>query len=435
MRILSSSVVVVVGLLVSAGATAQTPPAVRQIGRLERMSSDSLGSVTSALAMPNGNVLVNDTKWRRVLLFDSTLSHARVVADTTPTTANAYGRMPGTLIRFREDSALFIDQSSLSMFVLTASGAPARVMAIPRPDDQPGLFGGPFGTPGVDPRGRLVYFVGEAPNGIMMIRRDSRLSATSAAFPRGVPQYVDSGFIVRVDLATRAVDTVAAIQTPKQRRVLKLDDGGFITSIETTALPFALIDDWAMLHDGTIAAVRGRDYHIDWFGGGRPSSSPKIAFAWQRLNDARKQTLIDSSAAAFQALLERLIASARGPAAGGGRGGGGGRGSSGPPGRTGPPLDGVPNIVKRASLDEVPDYSPAFDRGSVFPDVDGNLWIRTTAMVAGRPVYDVINRLGELIDRVQLPPFRAIAGFGPGVVYMAVQDSAGIVRLERARLK
>jgi hypothetical protein len=416
-------------------ATAQTVPTVRQIGRLERVSSESLGSVTSALALSNGTVLVNDTQWRRVLLFDSTLSHARVLVDTTAATANAYGAFSGTLIRFREDSALFIDQSSLSMLVLAPSGTIARVMAIPRPSDQPGLFGGPFGTPGVDPRGRLVYFVGETPT-ILRIRRGSRLGGTSARYPDGMPEYIDSGFIVRVDLASRSVDTVAAINTPKQRRLLKVDDRGFITAIETTIIPLALIDDWAMLRDGTIAAVRGRDYHIDWLGDGHTSSSAKIAFGWQRIDDARKQTLIDSSAAAFQTFLEGLIAGAGGDGVTGGRrGAGGGRAGASPPVGRGLPAESVPNVVKAANLDDVPDYWPAFDRGSVSPDVDGNLWIRTTAMVAGRPVYDVVNRKGELVDRVQLPSFRTIAGFGPGVVYMAVKDEAGIVHLERARVE
>jgi hypothetical protein len=50
-------------------------------------------------------------------------------------------------------------------------------------------------------------------------------------------------------------------------------------------------------------------------------------------------------------------------------------------------------------------------------------------------VYDVVNRKGELVDRLQLPAFRTIAGFGPGVVYMAVTDQAGVVHLERARVK
>ena len=56
-------------------------------------------------------------------------------------------------------------------------------------------------------------------------------------------------------------------------------------------------------------------------------------------------------------------------------------------------------------------------------------------MVKGQPVYDVVNKQGQIVDRVQLPPFRTIAGFGPGVIYMAVQDSTKAVHLERARIK
>jgi hypothetical protein len=232
-----------------------------------------------------------------------------------------------------------------------------------------------------------------------------------------------------------AVDTVASIKTPKQRRLLKLDERGFITSIETTALPFALIDDWAMLPDGTIATVRGQDYHVDWLGDGRLSSSPKVAFDWQRLDDARKQTLIDSVVAAFQAQLDRATGGANGGGIGGGRGTGGGRGGSGPPGNPGPPVEMVPNLVKRATLGDVPDYWPAFDRGGVHPDAQGNLWIQTTAMVAGRPVLRRRQSPGRVGgSSATAVVSRAIAGLG-GASGMAVQDSAGAVHLERARLK
>jgi hypothetical protein len=56
-------------------------------------------------------------------------------------------------------------------------------------------------------------------------------------------------------------------------------------------------------------------------------------------------------------------------------------------------------------------------------------------MSGGQPIYDIVNAKGELVDRVQLPPFRAIAGFGRGVVYLGVTDPAGAVHLERARIK
>jgi hypothetical protein len=89
----------------------------------------------------------------------------------------------------------------------------------------------------------------------------------------------------------------------------------------------------------------------------------------------------------------------------------------------------------RPTLSDIPDYRPAFTRGSVRADADGNLWIRTTTLVKGQPAYDIVNRRGELVERIQIPAFRAIVGFGPGVVYMAVKDAAGVVHLERARIK
>jgi hypothetical protein len=67
-------------------------------------------------------------------------------------------------------------------------------------------------------------------------------------------------------------------------------------------------------------------------------------------------------------------------------------------------------------------------------DNDGNLWVRTTQPSDAGPIYDVVNGKGELVDRVKLPFGRVISGFGPGVVYMGVQDEKG-ARLEMARIK
>jgi hypothetical protein len=87
------------------------------------------------------------------------------------------------------------------------------------------------------------------------------------------------------------------------------------------------------------------------------------------------------------------------------------------------------------SPSELPDYKPAFTPGSTRADADGNLWVRTSQNVNTRPVYDVINRKGELIDRVQLPQNRVLVGFGAnGVVYLAVRDGT-TAHLEKARIK
>jgi hypothetical protein len=68
--------------------------------------------------------------------------------------------------------------------------------------------------------------------------------------------------------------------------------------------------------------------------------------------------------------------------------------------------------------------------------MDGNLWIRTipARAITGGPVYDIISRQGELVNRLQLPPGYTLVGFGRGrVVYLSMRDASGI-RLARVRL-
>jgi hypothetical protein len=69
--------------------------------------------------------------------------------------------------------------------------------------------------------------------------------------------------------------------------------------------------------------------------------------------------------------------------------------------------------------------------------MEGNLWIRINPArpVPGGPVYDIVSRQGELVNRIQLPPGYAIVGFGRGkVVYLSMRDPAGI-HLARVRLR
>jgi hypothetical protein len=86
---------------------------------------------------------------------------------------------------------------------------------------------------------------------------------------------------------------------------------------------------------------------------------------------------------------------------------------------------------------ELPDYRPPFAGGSVRADADGNLWIRTNPSrpTPGGPIFDVIDRSGAMVDRIQLPPGYAIVGFGKQrVVYLTVRDASGI-HIARVRLK
>ncbi len=145
-----------VTLAASANAQAAQPPAVRSLGLITHVSRDSLRSVARAIPVAGGGVYVNDIVARRLLLYDSTLANAVVIADSSGDSGNPYGNRPGTLVAYRGDSALFLSPEVLSMLVLTPKGDVARVMAMP-PSGRgfPGLVG-VFGTPGFDGKGRMV---------------------------------------------------------------------------------------------------------------------------------------------------------------------------------------------------------------------------------------------------------------------------------------
>ena len=124
-----------------------------------------------------------------------------------------------------------------------------------------------------------------------------------------------------------------------------------------------------------------------------------------------------------------VVVMSRGEAAGGGGPRPAGPGGGASANNQLPPLVFV-------SPSELPDYAPAFNAGSSRADLDGNLWIRTSNVIAGGSVYDVINGKGDLIDRIQVPPGRVISGFGrDGLVYMGFRDGTAGVRLEQARRK
>ena len=425
--------------LISSSALAQQRPPIRQLGAVTAKTAETFGNIASVRALSDGSLLVNDIPGRRVLMFDSNLSKFTVIADSTSATGNAYGGRTGGLIAYRGDSTLFADPASVSMLVIDPSGKVARVVAIPRAEDANSIGGG-FGGASYDGRGGIIYrplnlrFGGGG--GVRIVGTPG--SATPA-IPQ-LPDPPDSAFVVRVDLASRKVDTVGVVKTPKIKLETKSDENGRI-NISSLINPLPVVDEWVVMPDGAVAFVRGRDYHIDFVNpDGSKVAAAKIPFDWQRMTDEDKVAFLDS----VKAVRERQgnTPLALGGAFSGAGGGGtpnisininpGGPGG-GPP-RGSPPPQAQVNFIP---ANELPDYKPPFFAGSVRADTEGNIWVRTipTSAVAGGPVYDVINRKGELVDRVQIPSGRQIVGFGAnGAVYLANRDGTTLT-IERASVK
>lgn len=458
MRIPSAIKSTMLLLALTGAAGAQDRNVIRQLGTVTARTAEPV-SVGDIRPLTNG-VLVNDQRRRRVLLFDNQLSSYAVVADSTPETGNAYSGRVGGLFAYRGDSSLFIDPASLSMLIIDASGKIARVLSVPRSQDAM-MLSGAMGGATWDGRGGLVY------RG--MFRPQFRGGGGPGAGGNFTPPEIpDSAPILRIDLASRQLDTLGFIRTPKVKMDVSRTEDGRV-SMRSQLNPLPVVDDWAALSDGSIAFIRGRDYHVDWVGpDGSKTSSAKISFDWQRMTDDDKVAFLDSLRAARERMgeggpglaavgaamgaTEGMIGAAApniqimtGPGGGGGFGGGGGGSGGGGGGRQGggPPGGGqggggrLNAQVSFVDPSELPDYKPAFFAGAVRVDTQGNLWIRTipTKAIAGGPIYDVIDRTGALAERVQVPVGRTIVGFGPGgVVYLVAREGSDSY-LEKASIR
>ena len=496
-------------LAASAPSRAAGPP-VQAITTASAVSTEPLGSISHVRELPDGRVLVNDGTRRRLVLMDTTLRTVGVVLDSLAAVANAYGTRAGALIPYLADSTLFVDPASYAMLVLDPAGRIARVRSVWRVQDVFFIQGqGSGGWPGMDAKGRVVY------------RVPARAAPPRVPPPSGIP-YIppepDSAFVVAVDLATRRVDTLGTVRTPRtDMRVRRNREGRLM--IDQVINPLPSSDDWAVLPDGTVAFVRARDYRVEYLNpDGSLTSSAKLPFDWQRMTDEDKQRMVDSVRAAqgrsaatdYATSMIRWANQANrpyppgftvpegyraplgfgrrwklppgvalpagyvhacepgeepevkpAPAAGAGAPAGARvatvQGPPGPPGVPGRPGAGMPSCIPvpvsggspapppptmRQVLvfppSELPDYRPPLVAGGATrADPEGNLWIRTAPArpLPGGPVYDVVSRRGELVNRIQLPPGYSLAGFGRGkVVYLSMFDASGI-HLARVRLR
>lgn len=400
----------------AAPAFAQAAPAqqkipVRPLGPIVATSTEPIGDGAIVRGLPNGRVLVNAGLRQKVFSFDSTLKNFVIAMDSGQGLGNAPLRASG-LIPYTPDSTIFVDIGSSSLLILDQMGATARVMAAPSQNDLIALSTpAAFGRAAFDAKGRLYFRSFTPPQPKMTQTADGGAEMKQTAIA------ADSAAIVRANLDARKTDTVAWMSAPNpgQMSMSQKPNGGAMV-IKLLFNPFQRADEWAMLTDGTIAIVRAHDYHIDWTDtSGAHRTSPKMPFDWKRYGDEDKQKYADSIKAIVDSALKKQA-------------------SQLPTGPGGQKMEMMADFVPSS---EWPDYYPPVKPGSVLADLENHVWILpTTSTDAAKGfTYDVVNREGEIIERVQLPLGRVITGFGPhGMVYLAHTDGK-LVFLERALIR
>jgi hypothetical protein len=415
-------------LLIGPAVMAQEPAptsiatriAVRKLGPVVRTSAITFGGVQHIRRLSDGRLFVNDPSRRQVLLLDSTLATASVIIDSTGGRDNSYGLRSGGIIPYRGDSTFFVDPTSSTLLLIDPAGRIARVMSMPTSAINYLASPTSYGFPGYSDTFGIVYRVGT-----------SSFRYPTVAPPEGAPEvvikYEDSVAVLGMKLSTRRADTLTKYGTGQQM-VARISANDFDMSNVNEMYPVA--NDWALAADGSIAILSGREYRLRWLNvDGTKSESPRLPFTWDHNGDDEKQRIADSVNAqrtrSYEdriALQQRRADSLKAA------------GKPVPPELTRPMTRPTP-----VQMLDIPDYFPAYEKQSqsMRADADTNIWIRPRPprSARGGTVYDVVNRRGELIDKVELPSGRTLIGFGPGgIVYLLARD-AGSTRIEEARFK
>ncbi|HYV98698.1 MAG TPA: hypothetical protein VE967_14680 [Gemmatimonadaceae bacterium] len=389
----------------------------------------TFGLILSAHELRDGRILVNDPEHRRLMLWDGNLRQLTVVSDSSPGALMPYGDVPAQIIPYRGDSILFVNSVSRTLLLLDPAVKFVRAVALPHAADF--RFVANSRTV-ADAQGRLIYRASFPP------------PHESFAKPAGtyVKRQPDAAPLVRADFERRTVDTLDALRIPVTESVKQTVRPDGSSSYIATFYPLDWADDWGVTSDGSVVIVRGQEYRADWIDRrGIRSSSAKMPFAWRRIGDDEKHRLADSVRVVMQAIMDTVrMESATRPR----RELPLGSVSSGPMIGSFNLREGtsialpLAAVIVAAEPSDMPDYYPAIRAGAVKTDRDGATWVlpQTTALGdSDRIIYDVVNRNGELFERVKMPTGRSIAGYGPGgQLFLMYRDDAKRWHLETGRV-
>jgi hypothetical protein len=407
------------------------PVPVRPLGATIATSAVTFMQIQHLRALSDGRVLVNDPGKRQVILLDTSLANPKVVVDSAGG-ATMYGMNAGALIPFAGDSTLFVDRTASAFLVIDPKGDVARVMSGP-PGNASTYLTNPsaYGYPGYSPSLGIVYR-------LPMPR--PKVERPAQGEPEITRKFEDSALVMTMNVRRRTIDTLTRVASGSTL-MIKLSANNMNSNTQTPIFP--IFDDWTVMPDGAVAVLRGREYRVDFYSGdGTRTLGPRIPYAWRQVDDAERTRLVDSintqRRKQFDEMIEDMKKRAMDPAQPVGPGGEKIILVDGMPIRTfGGERVPPPTPPTPVQPSDLPDYLPAVERNSASfrADADNRLWIRPKPLAtmprSGGSIYDVTDRTGALIDRVQLPAGRTLVGFGPGgIVYVTTRDG-GATRVEK----
>ena len=370
----------------SPAQTQESPPVVR-LGEPEAVHPEPFAVVSAVREFADGRVLVADPLGQIVVRLDLDAG--------TVDTIGAVGEGPD---EYRQPDAVWPLPGDMTLLVDLGNGrltelGPDLDFGETRPFamGNPGLGSMLLALPqGVDDRGRLYF-------------------PDMGAMGGGA----DSILVLRMDLETESVDSLAMVKVPGTTR--RETGGTNNQSVEVSAIPLSAADAWGVSRDGRVVIARSGDYHLDWIEeDGSVTSGPPVPYEPVSIGQAEKEEWRDARSEVgggfgIEASNNNGVISIRAS-----RGGG----------------SGDDDLDRYAW----PDAMPAFYGRPVPVDGRGRAWIRRHREAGEATVYDVFDGAGALAMTVEAGVARRVVSFGEGKLYAVRMDEYGLQVLERYAL-
>ena len=358
--------------------TLRTVQAPRVLDKPQVELAEPFTNITSVRELSDGRVLVVDNGDRAVYAVDFKAGTSTQIG--RPGSGPAEYRTPGLLLPLSGDTTLLTDAGNSRLLVLGPDLQPVTVLTDAWP-----LPNGGRGT-------RLPRAIDAKARGYF---QSSAAALGAPPTTGGDIKSPDSLVLVRAARGSATEESLGYVHMAP-RRISTTAKDGQLTSVSIVIAPFPVQDGWQAFADGAVAIVRARDYRVDWvLPDGRRVAGPPIGFAPVRVTDLDKQRHTP-----------------------GGRTGGAGGAAGAPPNK---PLD----------LDW-PEFKPPFPSAAVFAGTDGRLWVQRHAPAQdARTHYDVIDRRGAVVAKVDVPNGGRIVGFGAAAIYVVRKDADDLQYLQR----
>lgn len=349
-------------------------PAPRQLPAATRESAEGFSRITGLIELPDGRLLISDGRELAVHLVDLARGSVKPAADKGRG-PREYGQ-PGGLYAMRDGEVRLLDQIQRRYLRFSRTGAPIGTVPF-------ASVGGAmsFSSTAADPHvldGEGAEYAREA---LGRVARDGEATESWVTRRRGA----------RLDSLVKLRNPFTVVDESQGFRMI-------------LRVAFSPADGFAVARDGAVAIVRAEPYRVEWQEpNGRVVQGPVYAF------DPLPITAADREAVA----AERRGAALPGNV------------------RINRP-DGTP-ITGQLTVPEArfAAAKPAFVPEGILIDRQDRVWVRRHAARGAPAVYDVFDRRGDRVDRVQLPPRTSLAGFGPEAIYLARADEDDLLWVGR----